>query len=82
MANGTEAEKMAVRWQYMKGDGFYDELLRAAAHADLRNLIKIEAEWPAVGEAVRRWKNEPGWAQHIEGDRAPPAQIPKPEAAP
>ena len=61
--------RMALRWQYpgvFGGDGFFDLLLKAAAHADLENLALIEEAFPAVGEAVRRWKNEPGYSDAVE----------------
>lgn len=56
----------AIRWQYHKGDGFYDDLLRAAAHADPENLARISRGFAAIAVAVNQWKNVDGWAQKTE----------------
>ena len=61
-----DARYWAIRWQYLKGDGFYDDLLRAAAHADDENLARIGYGFRAISEAVYNWKNVPGWAQETE----------------
>lgn len=56
----------AIRWQYMKGGGFFDDLLRAAAHADSDNLSLLSLGFPALAEGVSLWKNREGWARGVE----------------
>lgn len=61
-----DARYWAIRWQYFKGDGFFDEMCRAAAHADLENLARIQRGFPELALAVYFWKNMDGWAQATE----------------
>lgn len=61
-----EMYRWAIRWQYVRGNGFYDDLLLAAAHADSENLAKIALGFPALASAVFNWKNVEGWAQDVE----------------
>lgn len=65
----TDPRYWAIRWQYGRAlgcDGFFDDLLRAAAHADPGNLDRIESGFPEIALAVYNWKNVSGWAQEVE----------------
>lgn len=67
MTRGPEEYRWAVRWQYMRGDGFFDLLLQAAAHADdEENLARIGLGFPALARAVDWWQHRPGWAREVE----------------
>jgi len=66
LSSPQDARYWAIRWQYLRGDGFFDELLRAAAHADPDNLARLHFAFPEVACAVYAWKNIPGWAQATE----------------
>lgn len=62
----TDPRYWAIRWQYHDGDGFFDELLRAAARADEENLRRLQDGFREIALAVYRWKNVPGWAREVE----------------
>jgi hypothetical protein len=66
MRDGPPEFRWAVRWQYLRGDGFFDLLLQAAAHADAENLALIGLGFSDLARAVHSWKNVPGWAQGLE----------------
>lgn len=53
LAGPHDACYWAIRWQYLRGEGFYDDLLRAAAHADNDNLARIALGFPDLAEGVR-----------------------------
>jgi hypothetical protein len=66
LAQPHDARYWAIRWQYLKGDGFFDDLLRAAAHADADNLRLIGLGFPELVAGVRAWKNVPDWSAETE----------------
>jgi len=56
----------AVRWQYMRGTGFFDALLEAIANADDDNRARLALGFPDQVEAVTRWQREPGFSDEVE----------------
>jgi hypothetical protein len=64
-----DARWWAIRWQYRRmlvGGDFLDELITAASHADDENLVRIALGWPELAEAIRCWRNVPGWSNMVE----------------
>ena len=64
----TEVERWVLRWQYRRilGHGsFMEALLDAATNADPPNLQRLGKGWPELAEAIRRWRNEPGYAESL-----------------
>lgn len=66
LSRGSGVYRMVARWQYLGGDGFFDALLIAAAHADAENLARLRLSFPDVADAVHGWRNVPGFSDEFE----------------
>lgn len=80
----NEGERRNCQFQrgLMDTNSFYGLLFRAAYKADLENQARLEQGFPNEIEAVRRWRNEDGYAQEIMkefGERGVPKPIPEEE---
>lgn len=62
----THPDRWAIRWQYAKGDGFFDALLDAIARADEDNARLLGLGFPQQVRAVTSWQHVPGYAQKVE----------------
>jgi len=66
----SDEEKFIVRWQRRRDldlDRFNDSLLTAFEFADEQNLDRLAAAFPTEVKAIRRWRNERGWADRVRG---------------
>ena len=64
----TEAERMAILWQYRESltlGSFLTGLLALMDDADATNVEKIGKGYPALAEGVTHWRNERGYADSI-----------------
>ena len=63
-------EKAAIRWQYRSSwqqGSFWTALWEAISWADEEHLTKLALGYPTEVEAVRRWRDEPGFSDMVEG---------------
>ena len=78
----NEGERRNCQFQrgLMDVNSFCGLLFRAAYKADLENQARLEQGFPNEIEAVRRWRNEDGYAQEIMKEfekQGVPKPIPK-----